>query len=145
VLRVPNESDNATVRIELTFPSEVRVISFADVPGWKLTTTTDSTGAAKTAVWTGTLPPERFVEFPFMGVNPKTATSVSWPVVQVYANGDRREWTGPVGSKNPASVTTIADPAPTSAPVSWPALALGTAALVLAAWSIMRRAPSSPV
>src|SRR4051794_31616508 len=70
VLRVPNESDNATVRIEITFPDAVRVISFLDVPGWKLDAKMDSTGRAISAVWTGTLPPERFVELPFVAVNP---------------------------------------------------------------------------
>src|SRR4051812_13857993 len=44
VLRVPNESDNATIRIEITFPEAVRVISFLEVPGWKLEAKMDSTG-----------------------------------------------------------------------------------------------------
>src|SRR5690348_4295419 len=69
VLRVPNESDNATVRIEITFPDAVRVISFLEVPGWQLKATMDSTGRAVSAVWTGMLPPERFVELPFVAVN----------------------------------------------------------------------------
>jgi uncharacterized protein YcnI len=107
VLRVPNESDNPTVGVEIRFPADVRVISFADVPGWQLQTVKDTTGRAVTATWTGTLPPDRFVEFPFVGVNPQQATRVSWPVVQTYANGQRVEWAGPVGSDLPASVTEI--------------------------------------
>jgi len=107
VLRVPNEGDTPTVRIEIRFPAEVRVISFMDVPGWNLQATMDSTGRATTAVWTGTLPPERFVELPFVGVNPKSSARIAWPVVQTYANGQRVEWTGPPGSDSPASVTEI--------------------------------------
>ena len=107
VLRVPNESDVATVRVEIRFPSEVRVISFLDVPGWQLQATMDSSGRAISATWTGSLPPERFVEFPFVGVNPTFGTQVSWPVVQTYANGQRVEWSGPPGSDAPASVTQI--------------------------------------
>jgi len=111
-LRVPNESDNPTVRIEMTFPAEVRVISFLDVPGWKLSATMDSTGRAVSAVWTGSLPPERFVELPFIGVNPQSATRIAWPVTQIYANGDRIEWSGPPESSRPASVTQIGDATP---------------------------------
>src|SRR5262245_59361802 len=104
VLRVPNESEVATTRVEMDFPADVRVISFIDVPGWKLVATMDSSGRATHAVWTGNLPPDRFVEFAFMGVNPKTAMSVSWPVTQVYANGDKVEWKEAQGGKRPASV-----------------------------------------
>jgi uncharacterized protein YcnI len=107
VLRVPNESDAPTVRVEMRFPPEVRVISFADVPGWQLQAPTDSTGRATSAVWTGSLPAERFVEFPFVAVNPRTAARVSWPVIQTYANGQRVEWSGPRESDTPASVTVI--------------------------------------
>lgn len=107
VLRVPNEADVATVRVEIKFPAAVRVISFADVPGWQLQATMDSTGRAASAVWTGTLPPERFVEFPFVAVNPKGSAQIAWPVWQTYANGNTVEWTGPRGSDTPASVTVI--------------------------------------
>ena len=107
VLRVPNEGDTPTVRIEIRFPAEVRVISFMDVPGWNLQATMDSTGRAISAAWTGTLPHERFVELPFVGVNPKSSARISWPVVQTYANGQRVEWSGPPGSDNPASLTEI--------------------------------------
>src|SRR4051812_45786697 len=108
VLRVPNESDNPTVKVEMRFPAEVRVISFVDVPGWTLQAVMDSTGRAVSATWTGTLPPERFVELPFMAVNPKSGGRITWPVIQTYANGDRAEWTGPRDSEHPASVTELA-------------------------------------
>lgn len=108
VVRVPNESDNPTVSVSITFPDQVRVISFSDVPGWKLETVMDSTGRAISATWTGSLPPERFVEFPFVAVNPKSAASVAWPIRQTYANGTVVNWAGPRDSNNPASVTTIA-------------------------------------
>ena len=110
VLRVPNESDNPTVKIEMTFPADVRVISFVDVPGWTLKAVMDSSGRAVSATWTGMLPPERFVELPFMAVNPKANGRITWPVIQTYANGDRAEWTGPRDSDHPASVTEVAVP-----------------------------------
>jgi uncharacterized protein YcnI len=107
VVRVPNEKDVATTRVEIRFPAEVRISSFLDVAGWKLEVVTDSAGKITGAVWTGNLPPKRFVEFPFVAVNPKEGERVVWPAFQTYAGGTIVEWTGPEGSKTPASVTTL--------------------------------------
>jgi uncharacterized protein YcnI len=143
VLRVPNESDAPTIRVSIRFPDEVRVISFLDVPGWQLSATFDSTGRARTAVWTGVLPPERFVEFPFVGVNPGRAVNVSWPVTQVYANGQVVNWTGPRGSDTPASITVIGAGAPWH---QWLPAVLAAFALLVAVLSLAitrRRAPGA--
>jgi YD repeat-containing protein len=108
VLRVPNEKDTSvTTRVEIQFPAVVRVISFTDVAGWQLQVRRDSTGRITAAVWTGALPPERFVEFPFVAVNPREAARLVWPVYQTYSDGDRVGWVGPENSDEPASVTTI--------------------------------------
>jgi len=120
VLRVPNEKAIATTRVELRVPAGVRVTSFADVPGWKLEIVTDSAKAITAAIWTGTLPPQRFVEFPFVAVNPKTDTRIEWPAYQTYADNERVEWTGPEGSKAPASVTVVAAPASASTAATVP-------------------------
>jgi hypothetical protein len=85
----------------------VRVTAFEDVPGWTLEIQTDSAKRIIGAVWTGNLPPQRFVEFPFVAANPKTAIKLVWPAYQTYADGERVEWTGAEGSKSPASATTI--------------------------------------
>lgn len=107
VVRVPNEKDVATTRVEIRFPAEVRISSFLDVPGWKLEVVTDSAGKITGAVWTGNLPPKRFVEFPFVAVNPKEGARVAWRAFQTYAGNEIVKWTGPEGSKTPASVTTL--------------------------------------
>jgi hypothetical protein len=107
VIRVPNERKVPTTRVEITFPADVKVNSFADVPGWAIEVTRDTAQRIIGAIWTGNLPPERFVELPFVAANPKTAGTIMWPVIQTYADGERAEWTGPEGSKRPASVTTI--------------------------------------
>lgn len=107
IIRVPNERKVPTTRVEISFPSEVKVNSFADVPGWTLEVQRDSAQRIIGAVWTGSLPPERFIELPFVAANPKAAGSITWPVIQTYADGERAEWTGPEGSKRPASSTTI--------------------------------------
>jgi hypothetical protein len=92
-------------------------------------------------VWTGSLPPQRFVEFPFVGANPKTSTRLVWPVYQTYADGPRVEWTGAEGSKTPASVTSIEDPGVggTTRWVPWAALGLALVSLGFA----LRRPPAT--
>lgn len=107
LIRVPNERAVATTRVEIRFPPEVKVGSFIDVPGWTLEVVRDSAKRITGAAWTGSLPPERFVEFPFVATNPKEPGEIRWPVVQTYADGERAEWTGPTDSKRPASVTNI--------------------------------------
>jgi uncharacterized protein YcnI len=107
VLRVPNERPVPTGRVEIRFPAGLRVVSFGDVPGWTVEVKKDASGAVTGAVWWGTLPAERFVEFPFVAVNPKAGTRLVWPVSQTYQGGERIEWNGAPESKTPASVTEI--------------------------------------
>jgi uncharacterized protein YcnI len=106
-LRVPNEKDVATTRVEIRFPPQLRVVSFGEVTGWTLQELKDSSGRITGAVWTGNLAPERFVEFPFVAANPKDDGRLVWPAYQTYANGERVDWIGPEGSKRPASATTL--------------------------------------
>ncbi|HET6360526.1 MAG TPA: DUF1775 domain-containing protein [Gemmatimonadota bacterium] len=128
VLRVPTEREVPTTRVEIRFPAEVTVVSFADVPGWELEVMTDSAGRIVGAAWTGTLPPQRFVEFPFVAVNPREDVTIAWPVTQTYGGGEVVEWAGPEGSDTPASITRV-----TASGNGWPASAwLGVAGLALA-------------
>ena len=133
VLRVPNERDVPTLKVELHFPTGLRVVSFADVPGWKLQVLTDSAQRITGAVWTGVLPKERFAEFPFVAVNPKDSTSLAWPTYQTYANGERVEWTSPdTAAKTPVSTTRIADVAIVPIKVSRTSLYISIVALAFA-------------
>ena len=137
VLRVPNEKAVATTRVEIRFPADLKVSSFQDVAGWQLEVLTDSAKRIVGAVWTGTLPPQRFIEFPFVAANPKAAMQLTWPTYQAYADGMRVEWTGAPGTKSPASVTTISAPAAggrgsTTTYAAWTALVLSLISLGLA-------------
>ena len=138
VLRVPNEKAVATTRVEIHFPDSVRVSAFEDIAGWQLEILTDSAKRTIGAVWTGTLAPGRFVEFPFLGTNPKTAMKLVWPTFQTYADGVKVEWTGEEGSKSPASSTmiaaTVAPATETGTPkwVAWTALGIAIISLGLA-------------
>jgi len=132
VLRVPNERDVSTIKVEIRFPEALRVVSFGDVPGWKLQVLADSTQRIIGAVWTGVLPKERFVEFPFVAVNPKDSTSVTWPTYQTYEGGERVEWIGPDSSYTPVSSTLIVDPTPAPIKVSRTSLYISMIALLFA-------------
>jgi len=153
VVRVPNEKNVPTTRVEIHFPAEVRISSFLEVAGWQLQVLTDSSGKITGAVWTGSLPPKRFIEFPFIGVNPKEGDRVVFPALQTYEGGEIVQWTGPEGSKTPASVTTLTErPAPGSAAGAGGAggftpLYVALAALAVALVSLglaLRQPPSSP-
>jgi uncharacterized protein YcnI len=132
VLRVPNERDVPTIKVEIRFPESLRVVSFGEVAGWKLQVLADSTQRVTGAVWTGVLPKERFVEFPFVAVNPKDSASVTWPTYQTYEGGERVEWTGPDSSFTPVSSTVIVDSTPAPVKVSRTSLYLSIIALLLA-------------
>jgi uncharacterized protein YcnI len=147
VLRVPNEKGVATTRIEIRFPPEIRVVSFADVAGWQLKTISDAAGRITGAVWTGTLPPQRFIELPFVAVNPKTSATLTWPAFQTYADGDRVEWTGPESDKHPASATTIgtATNGPSGGIATFVMSIAGLALGMLSLGLVLRREPATPV
>jgi uncharacterized protein YcnI len=133
VLRVPNERDVPTLRVEIRFPRGVRVVSFSDVSGWRLEVLRDTAQNVIGAVWTGVLPKERFVEFPFIAVNPKENTTLSWPTYQTYEGGERVEWTSPDSTaKTPASSTLIEPQSSTGRGGSNVGLYVAIAALLVA-------------
>jgi uncharacterized protein YcnI len=109
-LRLPNEKAVATVSLEVRFPPGLRVVSFEDKPGWTIEPLRDSSGSIAGARWSGRLPPERFVEFGVVAVNPKTGSELVWTAVQSYADGTLVEWSGPGDSKTPAPRVVLSPP-----------------------------------
>ena len=108
-MRVPNERTVATVRVEISFPAAVEVTAVDEQPGWKLELKKDASGKIVGAIWSGArLAPREVVEFTFTARNPASETKLSWNAIQIYEDDSRSEWTGPEGSRSPASVTTIA-------------------------------------
>jgi uncharacterized protein YcnI len=106
-MRVPNEKQVATVRIESEFPAELNVYDFEFKPGWKIDFKKDDKGKITGATWTGRIVPYEFVEFGMLGLNPKEGTSLTWKFVQYYEDGMKEEFTGPVGSRYPSPVVTL--------------------------------------
>ena len=106
-MRVPNEKQVNTIRVEGEFPAELNVYDFEFKPGWKIDFKKDDKGKIVGAVWTGKMVPYEFVEFGMMGLNPKTGTTLVWKFVQYYDDGSKEEFTGPVGSPLPSPVVTL--------------------------------------
>jgi uncharacterized protein YcnI len=113
-LRVPNEKAVPTIAVELLFPAEIQATAVNEQPGWKLDLRRDATGRIVSAAWSGSLLPAADVHFTFSALNPATPVTVEWKVIQTYADALRVEWTGPAGSRTPASRTTIKDVAATN-------------------------------
>jgi uncharacterized protein YcnI len=110
-MRVPNERQYATIRIEGDFPPGLEVYDFEFKPGWKIDFKKDANGKIVGAFWNGRIEPYEFVEFGMLGINPKEATDLVWKFVQYYDDGTKEEFTGPVGSRLPSPVVTLKAPA----------------------------------
>ncbi len=101
-MRVPNEKQVATVRVEGEFPKELKIYDFEFKPGWQVDIRKDADGHIVGATWIGTIKPYEFVEFGMLGINPKEGDSLVWKFVQYYADGKKEEFTGPAGTFYPA-------------------------------------------
>lgn len=107
-MRVPTEKAVSTVRIEAEFPSAVEITSIEEKAGWKIELKKDSSGKIVGATWSGsTIAPHDVAEFGFSARNPEQETELVWKIVQIYEDGTRSEWTGPRGSRTPASITAV--------------------------------------
>jgi len=107
-MRVPTERNSATVRIEVEFPTAVEISAVDQKAGWNVEQRKDASGKIVSAIWSGSsIAPREVNEFSFAARNPSEETELVWKVIQVYADGSRSEWTGPAGSRTPASVTAV--------------------------------------
>jgi uncharacterized protein YcnI len=113
-MRVPNEKQVATIRIEGEFPKELKIYDFEFKPGWKVNIKKDAQGNIVGATWIGTVEPYEFVEFGMLGINPKEGDTLVWRFVQYYADGKKEEFTGPAGTFYPSPVVKLT-PAPAAA------------------------------
>ena len=106
-MRVPNEKQVATVRIEGEFPAEIDVYDFEFKAGFKIDFKKNDKGKIVGATWTGKIAPYEFVEFGLLGLNPKEGSNLVWRFVQYYEDGMKEEFTGPIGSRYPSPVVTL--------------------------------------
>ena len=111
-MRVPNEKQVGSSKIEGEFPAGLQVYDFEFKPGWKIDFKKDDKGNIIGATWTGKIQPYEFVEFGMLGINPKQGANLTWKFIQYYDDGTKEEFTGPVGSRLPAPVVTLKPAAP---------------------------------
>jgi uncharacterized protein YcnI len=119
-VRVPNEKDIPTVKVELDVPPAVAISQFHPVPGWKYDLAKDSNGKITKITWTSTgdgIAGSQFEKFTIAGLISKDATSIDWKAHQTYKDGSIVDWVGTDTSDNPAPVTTVI-PVPANATVS---------------------------
>ena len=112
-MRVPNEKQVNTIRVEGEFPVGLDVYDFEFKTGWKIDFKKDDKGKIIGATWTGKIQPYEFVEFGMLGINPKDKPNLTWKFIQYYDDGSKEEFTGPVGSRLPSPVVTLKPVAPT--------------------------------
>jgi Domain of unkown function (DUF1775) len=109
-LAVPSESTSDTVRIEAQFPRSVVVLQLAAPPGWQVTPEADGAGHILGAIWDGgRTPPGQLVELGVLAQNAEQSSdvSLSWAVIQTYADGREAQWIGPPTSQFPAAQTRL--------------------------------------
>jgi uncharacterized protein YcnI len=106
-MRVPNEKQVGSSKIEGVFPPELQVYDFEFKPGWKIEFKKDDKGKIIGATWTGKIEPYEFVEFGMLGINPKQGSNLTWKFIQYYDDGTKEEFTGAAGSRLPAPVVTL--------------------------------------
>jgi uncharacterized protein YcnI len=124
-LTVPNEeADASTTKVVVQFPESVVSASFLPVPGWTRTVTTkklatpvtdedgnEITERIDTVSWQGgEIKPGEFQEFGLsFEVPDEPGTTITFPAVQTYSNGDVVRWIGEEGSEEPAPALLIVE------------------------------------
>ncbi len=111
-MRVPNEKQVGSSKVEGEFPAGLQVSAFEFKPGWKIDFKKDDKGAIIGATWTGKIQPYEFVEFGMLAINPKQGSNLTWKFIQYYDDGTKEEFTGPAGSRLPAPVVSLKPAAP---------------------------------
>lgn len=160
-IRVPNERDLPATRVQVDFPPQITVYSFAaPPPGWTMRTVTGPDKRFSGVVYSGSLPVSQYVDFQVLGTPFEAGTAI-WKTRQTYADGSVKPWTaapekpgeesaetGPT-DPGPAAAVTVAEPgaaeATTTAPAatartkddSGAAIWLGVIAIAISALSLL--------
>ncbi|MFD2169092.1 YcnI family protein [Tumebacillus lipolyticus] len=111
-VRVPVEKEINTTQVRVEFPTGMKVSTVMPLPGWNYEFEKDSEGVNKSITWTATnggIKQHEFVEFSFVGANPKEvgAGTLVFKAYQTYSDKSVVEWTGDADSQTPASVSTL--------------------------------------
>ena len=107
---VPTETDAATNEVAVKVPEGIDFLLVKDAPGWtvKVERRNDRIDVVR---WSGSAPPDQYVEFGLIARNPILEGDLPWKITQTYANGETVRWIGAKGSEFPASITRISESA----------------------------------
>lgn len=105
-VRVPTEGTVATTSLELDIPEGLHVMQVTAGDGYTFDVKRNGDRIVS-ITWKREIKPKEFALFTFTAHNPTSGT-LRWNAHQTFADGTMRHWVGERGSKEPASVTTIA-------------------------------------
>ena len=136
-LAVPTEKENETTSaVELTPPTGFSIDSFFPAAGWKRTVQRDGK-----VTWTGgSAPTGEDAAFSFLA-RTSGSGSYAFAVKQTYSDGSVVEWSGPESSDTPAPVVKAVASfgGGGTSTLTWVALALGAAGVVLGTVGLLAR------
>lgn len=94
-VRVPTERSLPTTIVEVRFPSHVTVYRFEQPPGWQVQPKRAADGRLRGVVYRGgRIGVDRYQDFHMLATPFDSGTAV-WEVLQTYADGQVKPWTGP--------------------------------------------------
>lgn len=97
-VRVPNESDTAaTTGIEVEFPDGFEPGLVRPVEGWTM-----ELADGVLTISGGSIAVGEFQEFEFSARNPEEATTLVFPAIQTYDDGEEAAWVGEADADQPA-------------------------------------------
>lgn len=155
-VRVPNEREVPTTRVEVEFPAQITVYSFATPPsGWTARPVVGTDNRIRGVVYSGgRIGVDRYADFTMLGT-PFESGAASWLTRQTYADGTVKPWTGPAeepgsvaaesgpSEPGPAAVVTVVEPGQPVAPTasadegSGAAIWLGVIAIAVSALALL--------
>ncbi len=106
-MRVPTEKFVPTVRVEVQFPSNLRVSSVEPKASWKIEEKKDASGKLVGMILMGSIPTGESAQFNFTARNPKDEGRLSFKVIRIYEDRSKSEWTGAEGSRTPAPLIQV--------------------------------------
>lgn len=93
-LRVPTETEAATVKLRVTVPSAFEIEMVEHRQDWQIDTVRDERGLVREMTWSGgRIPTQTFDELKFMARNPAEPDLYHWEMTQVYESGEPAKWT----------------------------------------------------
>ena len=94
IVRVPNERDVPTTKLQVLFGTDLRAGQFAPKPGWTRKVLRRA-ARAYGVVWSGgRIAPGEYADFRFLAA-PRLAGQAVFKAYQTYADGKTKQWSGP--------------------------------------------------